>query len=94
MKPQISENLWYVYIIRDGIGRLYTGISKDVARRFKEHMTGHKGARFFRFSSPGEIVHFEALPDRSSATRRECEIKKMKRSEKLILVKKRNLAEG
>ena len=88
MNPQISENQWYVYILRDEAGRLYTGISKDVTRRFKEHKAGQKGARFFRFSLPKEIVHLEMLPDRSSATRRECEIKKMKRSEKLILVKK------
>lgn len=94
MKLQISQNQWYVYIVRDGAGRLYTGISKDVVRRFQEHKTGQKGARFFRFSPPKEIIHLETLPDRSSATRRECEIKKMKRSEKLILVKKRNLAIG
>jgi len=90
MNPQISENQWYVYIVRDEAGRLYTGIAKDVERRFGEHKTGQKGARFFRFSSPQEIIHLEILPDRSSATRRECEIKKMKRSEKLVLIKKRD----
>lgn len=77
---------WFVYIILADDGRLYTGITTDVARRFGEHMGTAKGARFFRGRQPVEVVYTETLPDRSSALRREAEIKKLTRREKLDLV--------
>ena len=77
---------WYVYVIRASDDSLYTGITTDVQRRFKEHMSTAKGARFFRGRSPVEVVYSENHPDRSSATRREAEIKKLSRPEKLKLV--------
>lgn len=79
---------WYVYVIRASDESLYTGISTDVARRFKEHETPAKGARYFRGRQPVEIVLTEQHPDRSQASRREAEIKKMSRKEKLMLIEK------
>lgn len=72
---------WWVYIIRSRRGRLYTGITTDVERRFDEHANG-RGARYFRMDPPGEIVYREAAPDRSAASRREVEIKQMTRADK------------
>ena len=40
---------WYIYIIRCGEGTLYTGIAKDVARRYDEHrLGGARGSRYLR----------------------------------------------
>ena len=77
---------WQVYIVEADDGKLYTGITTDVERRFNEHATGKKGARFFRTTSPARIVFREKHPDRSSATKREMAIKKMTRQQKLDLV--------
>jgi len=78
---------WVVYIIQTGSGKLYTGITTDIERRFSEHRTKKKGARFFHFSSPETIVFQEKHINRSTATKREIEIKKMSRNKKLDLAK-------
>jgi len=77
---------WYVYIIRASDGRLYTGITTDVARRFSEHSGSNRGARFFRGRRPVEVVYTELRPDRGNALRREAEIKKLSRKKKLDLI--------
>jgi len=82
---QKNPSTWTVYLIEAESGKLYTGISTDPERRLKEHREGKKGARYFRFSKPVRIIHQEQYPDRSSASKREAQIKKMKREEKLNL---------
>lgn len=77
---------WFVYIIEASDGSLYTGVTTDVARRFDEHCSSNKGAKFFRGRVPREIVFIERHPDRSSAQRREATIKKMDREGKINLI--------
>ena len=77
---------WQVYIIEAANGQLYTGITTDLERRFAEHQESAKGAKFFNVSEPKKIVFREDHPDRSSATRRELEIKRMSREKKLALL--------
>jgi len=84
-----SSTNWFVYIIRASDGRLYTGITTDVDRRFNEHSGTEKGARFFRGRQPEAVVYTEMQPDRSCALRREAEIKKLSRMEKLDLAGQR-----
>jgi len=81
-----TEKPWYVYIIRASDERLYTGITTDVERRFAEHGDSRKGARFFRGRQPQKVVYTETHADRSSALRREADIKKLSRSLKLELI--------
>jgi len=81
------ENInWEVYIIRAKSGKLYTGITNNLERRLNDHIQGKKGARFFRFSDPEHIVFRESHSDRSTATRREIQIKQMSRQQKLNLI--------
>ncbi len=77
---------WVVYIIEAESGNLYTGITKDLDKRFEEHRTGEKGASFFRLSPPKKILYTEFYENRSEATKREIEIKKMSRQQKLELL--------
>lgn len=77
--------MYFVYILKCGNGSLYTGITTDVERRLAEHKSG-KGARYTRSKGAGEIVHIERKKNRSTASKREAEIKKMSRFEKLELV--------
>lgn len=81
-----EEPSWEVYIIKTKSGKLYTGITSDMKRRFVEHKKSSKGAKFFHFSKPEKIVFREEHPNRSSATKREIAIKAMSRAEKLSLI--------
>lgn len=85
-KRMSKSGPWYVYVIRASDDSLYTGITTDVQRRFKEHCSPDKGARYFRGRRPVEVVYRETLPDRGSALRREAVIKKLPRNQKLELI--------
>lgn len=82
----LKNDKWEVYIIQALSGKFYTGITNDLERRFTDHLKGRTGARFFHFSSPSRIVFRESQPNRSKATQREIEIKKMSRTQKLDLI--------
>jgi putative endonuclease len=75
---------WFVYMLRCGDGSLYTGATDDVARRLAAHQRG-KGGRYTRSHLPVSLAYWEELPDRSAALRREAEIKRLSRKEKLAL---------
>src|SRR5689334_14829288 len=68
---------WKVYIVQTESGKLYTGITTDLARRLREHLGGRRGAKFFLSSKPARLVFSEAHPSRSSASTRESQIKRM-----------------
>ncbi|MGR8929559.1 MAG: GIY-YIG nuclease family protein [Gammaproteobacteria bacterium] len=81
----LNDARWSVYIIQCHDGSFYTGISTDVARRFREHLIG-KGAKYFRSRSPSRIVFVESGHCRSSASRREWVLKKMGHRDKADLI--------
>ncbi len=76
---------WQVYIILCSDDSLYTGITTDVKRRFAQHLAG-AGARYFRGRSPRRLVYLEVGHDRSSASRREVEIKRLRPVDKRLLI--------
>jgi len=80
-----TEN-WSLYIIEASDASLYTGITTDVERRFDEHSQGPRGARYFNGRNPLRIVYREDGHSRSSASRREAEIKKLSRGAKQQLI--------
>jgi putative endonuclease len=77
---------WSLYIIEASDASLYTGITTDVERRFAEHTQGPRGARYFNGRSPLRIIYREDGHDRSSASRREAQIKKLSRKAKCRLI--------
>ena len=76
--------MYTLYIIECADTSLYTGITTDVARRFKEHQSG-KGGHYTRAHKPVRIVYTEEHPNRSQASVREAAVKKLSREEKLAL---------
>lgn len=76
---------WYVYIIETESSKLYTGITNNLDKRFEKHKSG-KGAKFFRIDKPKKIIHFEIYETKSEALKREFEIKKMNKKEKIKLI--------
>jgi len=79
--------MYYVYMVKCADDTLYTGIATQLDRRIEEHNSSEKGAKYTRVRRPVELVYSEEYPDRSSASKREYEIKKtMSRKEKLRLI--------
>lgn len=77
---------WCVYIIQADDDSLYTGITTDVERRFSEHCGQTSGAKYFNGRKPLSIVYREDGHTRSTASRREFEIKKLSRQQKKQLI--------
>jgi len=73
---------WSVYIIESDDNSYYTGITTDVERRFAEHREGPLGAKFFNGRTPLKIVYQEDGHTRSTASKREAEIKGFTRLQK------------
>ena len=67
---------------------LYTGITTDLDRRMQEHNEAEPrmGAKYTRNKQPVKLVYHEQVDSRSSASKREMEIKSLKRSDKLKLL--------
>jgi putative endonuclease len=77
---------YFVYILECSDNTLYTGISTDIDRRLDEHNNSDKGAKYTKIRRPVKLVYAEEQDDRSSASKREYAIKKLKRKEKLELI--------
>lgn len=80
-------NMNYVYILRCNDDSLYTGWTNNLEKRFKAHSSG-KGAKYTKARLPVELVYYEEFEDKISAMKREYEIKKLSRREKLKLFNK------
>lgn len=79
--------MYYIYILRCEDGKLYTGITTDVQRRFAEHSEqGGKSARFTRSHKPEALEAVWSAADRSLASKLEYRIKSLTRAQKLALI--------
>ena len=74
-----------VYILECSDGSYYTGITKNLSRRINQHQAG-RGAKYTKGRTPIKLIYHEACEDRSQATKREIEIKALKKIEKRRLV--------
>jgi len=77
--------MWFVYILSCKNGALYTGITSNLQRRLKEHLSG-KGGHFTKSFVAEKIVFSEQHPNRSSALKREAQVKSWPRKKKLALI--------
>ncbi len=80
--------MYYVYILECSDKSLYTGITTDVGRRVEEHNQGKAGAKYTSSRRPVKLVYCKKFKNRSLALKKEAEIKKLKRQEKLNLINK------
>ena len=64
-------------MVRCADNTLYTGITTDLQRRLTEHNAGPAGARYTRARRPVVLAYQESCEDRSSASKREYQIKKL-----------------
>ena len=73
--------------MRCGDNSLYTGITTDLERRFIEHSSSRKGAKY---THSKKVVKFESAwetTSRSLASKLEYQLKKLKKQEKEQLIK-------
>ena len=82
---------YFVYILECKDGSLYTGITKDVPKRLDEHNTKDTGAKYTKIRRPVKLIYQENSENRSTASKREYEIKKFTRVKKLQLIKEASL---
>lgn len=85
-EPNNEDTRWSVYVIESSDGKLYTGITTDLKKRWHAHCSTRQGAKFFRGRQPKSIRYVERGFDRSSASKREAALKKLTRSQKLKLI--------
>ena len=72
-------------IVRCSDGTLYTGWTNDLDKRVKAHNEG-KGAKYTRSRRPVSLAYFECFETKEQAMRREYEIKRFTREEKMKLI--------
>jgi putative endonuclease len=77
--------MWHVYILECENTYLYTGITNDLKRRVKEHLTG-KGGKFTHAFKAQKLLFSEKAKTQGEALRREAQIKSWTRKEKLALI--------
>ena len=72
---------FFVYILLCMDGSFYTGYTKDVDERMKQHENG-KGAKYTKAHRPQKLAYVEVFGTRSSAMKRERAIKKLSHQQK------------
>ena len=85
--PDAPARTWSVYMVRAQNGNLYTGISTDPERRFRQHASGRGGARFFNSSPAQALVWRQECIDHSDALRREVAVKRLSKKTKEALIR-------
>ncbi len=79
--------MYFVYVLKCSDNTLYTWITTNLEKRLKQHNGDILGwAKYTKARQPVELIYFEKSENRSKATKREIEIKKLKRQQKLDLV--------
>ncbi|HIX76112.1 MAG TPA: GIY-YIG nuclease family protein [Candidatus Fusicatenibacter merdavium] len=76
----------FTYIVKCSDGTLYTGWTNDLDRRMKAHNDG-KGAKYTKSRRPVVLAYFECFETKEEAMRREYEIKRLTRKEKMKLIR-------
>jgi putative endonuclease len=81
-----TNNTWYVYLLRCKDNSLYAGITTDINRRLHQHNHTKLGAKYTRAKRPVTLVFLEAASDKSTASKREYQIRKLTKLNKEELV--------
>ncbi|MEO5646142.1 MAG: GIY-YIG nuclease family protein [Candidatus Paceibacterota bacterium] len=85
-----KADVYYAYLLECADGTLYAGVTTDLERRVLEHNTSPKGAKYTRARRPVVMRYHESFDTMSEAAKREAEIKKYDRAQKLMLFTGKN----
>jgi len=79
------SQLWYLYIVQNKFGHLYTGITTDVTRRVAQHDSG-RGAKALKGKGPITLLWSGYIGDRSHASKAEYWLKSLSRAQKFAFI--------
>ncbi|MBI2645091.1 GIY-YIG nuclease family protein [Candidatus Uhrbacteria bacterium] len=79
--------MYYAYILKCADESLYTGCTNDIEKRVKQHNLLKCGARYTKIRRPVVLVYVKKFKSLREARKREVEIKRLSRAEKLQLIK-------
>jgi predicted GIY-YIG superfamily endonuclease len=92
-RRDVKPRAWFVYLLECEGGRLYTGVSPDVAARFAAHCRGRGGA-FTRGFPPRRILAARRCGPRGEAQSAEAALKRLARPAKLAWARRWRWKEG
>jgi putative endonuclease len=78
---------FFIYILECADKTLYTGSTNDWEKRLKQHNFSKSAAHYTKIRRPVCLVYLEKFETYSEARKRENEIKKLTRKNKLKLIK-------
>ena len=85
----MRQHNYYLYIVTNRSGTLYTGMTNDLVRRMNEHRAGELEG-FTKKYNITRLVYFEHTTDVTVAIAREKQIKGWRRDKKIKLIEKMN----
>ncbi len=86
---QVDVKTYYVYVMTNRSGTLYTGVTGDLERRVYQHKHG-VGSKFTAKYRIDRLLHFETFSDVRDAIDREKQIKGWLRARKIALIESVN----
>ena len=90
MTEHNKTTVWWVYLLRCNDNSLYAGVTTDIHRRVDEHNNSKLGAKYTRAKRPVSLAYLEEADDKSSACKREYQIRHLTKVKKEQLVSKYN----
>lgn len=76
----------YAYLLLCADDSIYAGWTNDLQKRLHAHNEGH-GAKYTRGRRPVRLAYAEAFATKEEAQSRECQFKKLRRTERLLLIR-------
>lgn len=87
-----DDGIWSVYIIRTVDDHLYSGVSTDVLRRYREHLAGGgRAAKYLKAHRPHALVFSLPIGSRALAQKVEYRLKRLSRGQKETVIRRRKL---
>ena len=87
-----TNNPWYLYLIENKLGQIYTGITTDPKRRIAQHRGELQGgAKALKGKSPLSFKAVFEVADKIHAAQLEYAVKQMSRPQKDGIIKKGQL---
>ncbi|GFD95458.1 hypothetical protein KUL156_12800 [Alteromonas sp. KUL156] len=87
-----TNNPWYLYLLENKLGHIYTGITTDPTRRIAQHRGELKGgAKALKGKSPLIFRAVFEVADKAQAAKLEYAVKQMSRPQKDLIIRKGQL---
>ncbi len=78
--------MFSVYILECADKSLYTGCTNNLEKRLDQHNNSKQGAHYTKIRRPVILKYSEKLPTLNEARKKEAEIKRLTREQKLELI--------